>query len=86
MGEIADKLNLNRSYLYKIFKEETGYSIKDYIVQVRMEKSADLLTNTTFHISEVANVVGFTDSLAFSKAFKKHFNQSPSNYRKTLKN
>ena len=69
VGEIADKLNLNRSYLYKIFKEETGYAIKDYIVQVRMEKSADLLTNTTFHISEVANAVGFTDALAFSKAF-----------------
>lgn len=85
VGEIADKLNLNRSYLYKIFKEETGYAIKDYIVQVRMEKSADLLTNTTFHISEVANAVGFTDALAFSKAFKKYFNQSPSNYRKTLR-
>lgn len=85
VGEIADKLNLNRSYLYKIFKEETGYAIKDYIVQVRMEKSADLLTNTTFHISEVANAVGFTDGLTFSKAFKKYFNQSPSNYRKALK-
>lgn len=85
VGEIADKLNLNRSYLYKIFKEETGYAIKDYIVQVRMEKSADLLTNTTFHISEVANAIGFTDALAFSKAFKKYFSQSPSNYRKTLR-
>lgn len=85
VGEIADKLNLNRSYLYKIFKEETGYAIKDYIVQVRMEKSADLLTNTTFHISEVANAVGFTDALAFSKAFKKYFSQSPSNYRKALR-
>lgn len=85
VGEIADKLNLNRSYLYKIFKEETGYAIKDYIVQVRMEKSADLLTNTTFHISEVANAVGFTDGLTFSKAFKKYFNQSPSNYRKAQK-
>ena len=29
--EIADKLSLNRSYLYKIFKDYTGYSIKDYI-------------------------------------------------------
>lgn len=85
VGEIADKLNLNRSYLYKIFKEETGYAIKDYIVQVRMEKSADLLTNTTFHISEVANAIGFTDALAFSKAFKKYFSQSPSNYRKALR-
>jgi len=86
ISDIAKKLNLNRSYLYKIFKEETGYSLKDYLIQIRMEKSADLLTSTTFHISEIANAVGFPDALAFSKAFKKHFGQSPSNYRKTLKN
>lgn len=83
ISDIAKKLNLNRSYLYKIFKEETGYSLKDYLIQIRMEKSADLLTSTTFHISEIANAVGFPDALAFSKAFKKHFGQSPSNYRKT---
>lgn len=86
ISDIAKKLNLNRSYLYKIFKEETGYSLKDYLIQIRMEKSADLLTSTTFHISEIANAVGFPDALAFSKAFKKYFNQGPSNYRKTLKN
>ncbi|WP_286782894.1 AraC family transcriptional regulator [Streptococcus sp. UBA4344] len=85
ISDIAKKLNLNRSYLYKIFKEETGYSLKDYLIQIRMEKSADLLTSTTFHISEIANAVGFPDALAFSKAFKKHFSQSPSNYRKALK-
>ena len=83
ISEIAKKLNLNRSYLYKIFKEETDYSLKDYLIQIRMEKSADLLTRTTFHISEIANAVGFPDALAFSKAFKKHFGQSPSHYRKT---
>lgn len=54
VSQIAKKLNLNRSYLYKIFKEETGYSIKDYLDQIRMEKSADLLTSTffIFHISQ----------------------------------
>ena len=85
ISDIAKKLNLNRSYLYKIFKEETGYSLKDYLIQIRMEKSADLLTSTTFHISEIANAVGFPDALAFSKAFKKHFGQSPSHYRRALK-
>ena len=38
ISEIAKKLNLNRSYLYKIFKEETDYSLKDYLIQIRMEK------------------------------------------------
>ena len=41
--EIADKLSLNRSYLYKIFKDYTGYSIKDYILHVKLEKSKELL-------------------------------------------
>ena len=85
ISDIAKKLNLNRSYLYKIFKEETDYSLKDYLIQIRMEKSVDLLTSTTFHISEIANAVGFPDALAFSKAFKKHFGQSPSHYRRALK-
>lgn len=80
--EIANKLNLNRSYLYKIFKEETGYSIKEYIIRIRMEKSAELLLTNNFYISEVGNSVGFTDALAFSKTFKKYFNKSPSNFRK----
>ena len=73
ISEIAKKLNLNRSYLYKIFKEETDYSLKDYLIQIRMEKSADLLTRTTFHISEIANAVGFPDALAFQQGFQKTF-------------
>lgn len=86
VADIADKLNLNRSYLYKLFKEHTGYSIKDYIKQVRMEKSAHLLTNFELSVSDVSSAVGFTDSLSFSKVFKKHFGQSPSTYRKQAEN
>jgi len=81
VGDIAQKLNLNRSYFYKIFKEYTGYSIKDYILKIKMEKSADLLLNPEFSIFEVSNSVGFSDSLAFSKSFKKYFKLSPSDYR-----
>lgn len=83
IADIAKKLNLNRSYLYKIFKEQTGYSIKEYILQVKMEKSSDLLRNPRFTISEVANSVGFSDSLAFSKTFKKYYGDNPTCYRKS---
>lgn len=83
VSAIADKMNLNRSYLYKIFKEQTGYSIKDYILQVRMEKSSKLLQNPALSITEIAHSVGFSDPLAFSKIFKKYFQISPSQYRKS---
>lgn len=82
--DIADQLNLNRSYLYKIFKEETGSSLKEYILHVKMDKSLELLANPQFNISEIARSVGFPDPLAFSKSFKKVFGTSPSRYRKEL--
>ncbi len=82
VNDIAQKLNLNRSYLYKIFKEQVGCSIKEYLLQVKMEKSADLILNPNLSISEVSNSVGFQDPLVFSKTFKKHFQLSPSYYRK----
>lgn len=82
VSEIAHQLALSRSYLYKIFKQETGYSIKDYIVQVKMNHACQLLANPDLSITEIANSVGYFDPLAFSNAFKNQYHMSPSDYRK----
>lgn len=83
VSDIADKLALSRSYLYKIFKEETGYSIKDYILQVKMKRSCQLLLHPDLAIAEVAYSIGYQDPLHFSSAFKNYFHMSPTDYRKT---
>ncbi|HEM6398048.1 TPA: AraC family transcriptional regulator [Streptococcus suis] len=82
VSAIAEKLALSRSYLYKIFKQETGYSIKDYIVQVKMNHACQLLANPDLSITEIANSVGYFDPLVFSSAFKNQYYMSPSDYRK----
>lgn len=82
VSEIADNLALSRSYLYKIFKQETGYAIKDYILQIKMKRSCQLLENPSRNITEIAYSVGYQDPLAFSAAFKNYFHMSPSDYRK----
>ncbi|MFM0598751.1 AraC family transcriptional regulator [Streptococcus suis] len=82
VSEIAQQLALSRSYLYKIFKQETGYSIKDYIVQVKMNYACQLLANPDLSITEIANSVGYFDPLAFSNTFKNQYHMSPSDYRK----
>lgn len=82
VNEIADHLALSRSYLYKIFKQETGYSIKDYIVQVKMNHACQLLVHPELSITEIAHSVGYFDPLAFSNAFKNLHRMSPSDYRK----
>lgn len=82
VSAIAEKLALSRSYLYKIFKQETGYSIKDYIVQVKMNHACQLLATPELSITEIANSVGYFDPLVFSSAFKNQYYMSPSDYRK----
>ncbi len=82
VAEIAEQLALSRSYLYKIFKQETGYAIKDYILQVKMSRSCQLLEDPERTITEIANSVGYYDPLSFSTAFKNYFHMSPSDYRK----
>lgn len=86
VNEIADHLALSRSYLYKIFKQETGYAIKDYILQIKMKRSCQLLEDPTRNITEIAYSVGYQDPLTFSSAFKNYFHMSPTEYRKTKKN
>ena len=79
--EIADYVNLSRSYLYKIFIKNLGISPQRYLINLRMYKATLLLKGTKLPIGEVASRVGYSDSLLFSKTFSKHFSMSPLNYR-----
>lgn len=62
-----------------------GYSIKDYILQVKMNRSCQLLEDSARSITEIAYSVGYQDPLTFSAAFKNYFHMSPSDFRKTQK-
>ena len=79
--EIADYVNLSRSYLYKMFIKNLGISPQRYLINLRMYKATLLLKGTKLPIGEVASRVGYSDSLLFSKTFSKHFSMSPLNYR-----
>lgn len=79
--EIADHVNLSRSYLYKMFIKNLKISPQKYLINLRMYKATLLLKNSNIPIGEVANKVGYSDSLLFSKTFSKYFSISPLNYR-----
>lgn len=81
--EVADHVSLSRSYLYKMFIKHLGQSTQSYLINIRMYKSSLLLKETTLSIAEIANKVGYSDPLLFSKIFSKHFSMSASKYRKT---
>jgi len=84
MKGTAERFYLNPSYLSRIYKKKMGYSFKDRLFQLRMEKAEELLKNTDMKVYEVGSRVGIEDPNYFSLCFKKFKNMSVSQYRKHL--
>lgn len=81
VSDIADRVGINRSYLTSIFKKEMHMSPQEFLINYRLEKAAQMLQETRDPIGSIATAVGYSDPLAFSKAFRKKFNTTPSDYR-----
>lgn len=81
VNEISASLGINRSTLFRSFKKEYGYSIKQYLDRRRLEKAAELLLVSKESISAIGKSCGYHDPLYFSRAFSKAFGKSPRGYR-----
>lgn len=81
----AAKINVNPSYLSRIFKQETGENFINYLTRVRIDKAKSLLANKALRVYEVAEQVGYHNYTYFSKIFKKVTGMSPEDYRAALK-
>ncbi|HMM02362.1 MAG: AraC family transcriptional regulator [Prevotella sp.] len=80
--DIADQLNMSYSNFRKIFKEYTGFAPSQYIQELKIQKSKELLTNTMIPVKEIAYMMGFENQEYFFTAFKKKNNTTPIEYRK----
>lgn len=57
-------------------------SIKEFIMDIRLKRRAQLLRESDLTISEIADMTGFINPKYFSVCFKKHFEQTPSDFKK----
>lgn len=70
-------------YISKIFKEETGDSLINYLIKIRLEKASFLLKkNKEISIKEISLLVGYEDAYYFSKLFKKYYSFSPLQFKR----
>jgi AraC family transcriptional regulator len=74
---IAQAVYMTPSYFTRLFKESTGQSPYQYVVEARVRKAKDLLTTGKFTISEVAHHVGFADQSHLTRHFKRVFGLPP---------
>lgn len=80
--QAAEAVYLNPAYLSRLFRKETGSSLTDYLVKLRIAKARADLEKTNNRISDIAVAVGYSNFSHFSKLFKKGTGLTPQEYRK----
>ncbi|KHL97059.1 hypothetical protein QW71_03895 [Paenibacillus sp. IHB B 3415] len=83
LADLSNRFYLNLNYLSQLFKEKTGQNYLEYLTQVRMERTKELLTGTDLKIYEIAQRVGYNDPTHFSKVFERLVGCKPTEYRKS---
>ena len=85
LEQIEKHVGISYSRLCIIFKQETGTSINNFIIDYRIKKAKELLAAEIYKISEVAEAVGFASTSYFCKVFKKNTGCSPLAYKGRLR-
>lgn len=79
--KLANTVQIERTYLFRLFKKYHTISPKAYLIHYRIAKSSELLRKTSYSIEEIAFLVGFNHASHFSRQFSKSMGSSPSGYR-----
>jgi two-component system response regulator YesN len=81
---LGDVVNLNPSYLSRMYKQCTGTSLSEYIAARKIDRATELLAGTNLRVVEIAQQLGFSSGSYFSRFFKKYANSTPEEYRLSL--
>ncbi|MGO4185091.1 helix-turn-helix domain-containing protein [Paenibacillus sp. TAF43_2] len=83
---LSEKYDMNAKYVSKLFKETTGQKFIDFLIDIRLNEAKRLLKETRRTVQDIAEEVGYTSAISFTRVFKKVVGCSPGEYRsETLK-
>ena len=84
LGALSDRFRINPSYLSRVFHQETGIPLSEFIVRIRLVLAKKLLAETDMKIYEIAQKTGFETPGYFTKVFNKAERISPRNFRQNV--
>ena len=80
--DLALEFHLSPSYLQRLFKDQTGVSMGEWLNEQKLQRAANLLANSNMSVKEVAYIIGYGHVSSFIRAFERRFTQAPARYRK----
>ena len=81
LNKISNYVSLSKNYFCNIFKKETGITIWDYLIRIRMEEAKKMLLETEHKTYEISERVGYDDPSYFGRLFKKYTGFTPIEFR-----
>lgn len=79
---ISNNVHLSKYHFHRIFREKSLESIHQFVSRIKLERSAVVLvTNQNLSITDIAMQYGYSETSSYCRAFKKHFNMTPIQYR-----
>ena len=85
LSEAASAIGVSESYLSRIFKEETGMQMQEYVLRFRVERAKNLLKYSEASLAEIAGYVGFSSQSRFGEVFRRYEQMTPREYRERWK-
>ena len=80
-ASVADVFGIHERSLQALLRNETQLSFAAYLEKIRLEQSMTLLTGTNLSIAEIALQVGYSNDRSFRRAFKRHYDKTPTELR-----
>lgn len=85
IDDLAGHVQLSSSYLSRLFKQELGISVSDYIREKKLDRAQNLLRYTDQSFAEIANLLSFSSQSHFIQAFRNHTGMTPKKYRDSFR-
>lgn len=82
LDSLADHFKISKTYVNRLLKKHTGKSFLENLVDIRMIKAKQLISENEYKVYEVAEMVGYRDLSYFIRVFKKTYGVTPNNYKK----